>query len=406
MTEAIKLFSVILLIVILLRLKWDLGFVMLLSSVLLGILFQIGIYEIVKNIYLTMIDPETLQLIGIIVLVYVLSSILRRTKSMEGIISSLQNIVADYRLILFFIASFLGLIPMPAGAMFSAPLLREVGVKNHMTSEEIMFFNYWFRHVWEFVWPLIPGVVLYASVIGVNLRTIMISQFPLSVIALSIGFYGLYAGLSRQNNGKINYKDLKTQIFTLFKSVWSILLIIFLVLFFKVNLLVSLSVTIVFLLMIHPVTTQEIKEIIFKDISLKVIMMIIGIMLFKQVLESTHSMNQIPQFFSEIGINVWVILFFIPFLLGFLTGITTGFIGISFPILMPLMTHSGSLNLSMAMFAYLAGFSGMMISPMHLCLTVTLEYLHVNILKFYRKLSIHLLIFVSLSIFYIFFIIS
>jgi hypothetical protein len=32
-------------------------------------------------------------------------------------------------------------------------------------------------------------------------------------------------------------------------------------------------------------------------------------------------------------------LFSIPFVLGFLTGITVGFVGISFPMLMPLMTR-------------------------------------------------------------------
>jgi uncharacterized protein len=402
LTEAIKLFSIIMLIVILLRLKLDLGLVMFISSILLGLLFQLSFYGIINNIYLTVSDPNTLELVGIVVLVYILSSILRRTKSMDGIISSLLNIVVDYRLILFFIASFLGLIPMPAGAMFSAPLLREIGARNNMNSEDIMFANYWFRHVWEFVWPLIPGVLLYASVIGVDIREIMIFQFPFTIIALSIGFFWMYTHLESNNNFQINYKDWKPQIRTLFQSVWSILLIIFLVLFLKINLLVSVSISIILLLIIQRISMKELRDIIFQDVSFKVVIMIIGIMLFKQVLENTDSMTQLPQFFSAIGINVWVVLFFIPFLLGFLTGITTGFIGITFPILMPLMTQGGSLNVSMAMLAYLAGYIGMMVSPMHLCLTVTIEYLNANILKFYKILSIHLLILLSLSALYLF----
>jgi uncharacterized protein len=402
LTEAIKLFSIIMLIVILLRLKLDLGLVMFISSILLGLLFQLSFYGIINNIYLTVSDPNTLELVGIVVLVYILSSILRRTKSMDGIISSLLNIVSDYRLILFFIASFLGLIPMPAGAMFSAPLLREIGARNNMNSEDIMFANYWFRHVWEFVWPLIPGVLLYASVIGVDIREIMIFQFPFTIIALSIGFFWMYTHLESNNNFQINYKDWKPQIRTLFQSVWSILLIIFLVLFLKINLLVSVSISIILLLIIQRISMKELRDIIFQDVSFKVVIMIIGIMLFKQVLENTDSMTQLPQFFSAIGINVWVVLFFIPFLLGFLTGTTTGFIGITFPILMPLMTQGGSLNVSMAMLAYLAGYIGMMVSPMHLCLTVTIEYLNANILKFYKILSIHLLILLSLSALYLF----
>lgn len=402
MAVAVKLLVVIILIVVLLLIKLDLGLIMFLSSVLLGLLFKHGFYEFTNNFFLTITNYTTLELIGVIVLVYVLSSILLRTKSMEGIVSSLQSIVADYRLILFFIASFLGLIPMPAGAMFSAPLVRKIGEKNNLTPEEIMFSNYWFRHTWEFIWPLIPGVVLYSSVTGISLRDIMILQFPISIAALLIGFVWMYSHLKKSINDEINYKDLKNQILNFFKSVWSILLIVSLVLFANLDLLIALGITIIILIVIHKISVVTLKEIALRDISFKVIILIIGIMFFKQVLESTQGMNQIPQIFSAIGINIWVILFIIPFVLGFLTGITTGFVGISFPILMPLMIQGGSLNLSMVVFAYVAGFVGMMMSPMHLCFTVTVEYLKVNIFSFYKTLAIHLLVLLVASSIYIY----
>lgn len=402
MAVAVKLLVVIILIVVLLLIKLDLGLIMFLSSVLLGLLFKHGFYEFTINFFLTITNYTTLELIGVIVLVYVFSSILLRTKSMEGIVSSLQSIVADYRLILFFIASFLGLIPMPAGAMFSAPLVRKIGEKNNLTPEEIMFSNYWFRHTWEFIWPLIPGVVLYSSVTGISLRDIMILQFPISIAALLIGFVWMYSHLKKSINDEINYKDLKNQILNFFKSVWSILLIVSLVLFANLDLLIALGITIIILIVIHKISVVTLKEIALRDISFKVIILIIGIMFFKQVLESTQGMNQIPQIFSAIGINIWVILFIIPFVLGFLTGITTGFVGISFPILMPLMIQGGSLNLSMVVFAYVAGFVGMMMSPMHLCFTVTVEYLKVNIFSFYKTLAIHLLVLLVASSIYIY----
>ncbi|MDD3031880.1 MAG: DUF401 family protein [Atribacterota bacterium] len=405
MTEAIKIISVIILIVVLLGLKWNLGLIMFVSSVFLGILFQQGFYELATNLYLAIIDYTTLQLIGIIVLVYILSSILIRTKSMEGIEKSLQNIVSDYRLIVFFIASFLGLIPMPAGAMFSAPLLKEIGVKNNMSSEEIMFFNYWFRHIWEFVWPLIPGVLLYTSVTGLDIRQVMIFQSPLGFIALIIGLLWMYLSLKRKKNNEINSESPGQQWLLLFKSIWSILFIIFLVLFIKINLLIALTVTTIMLLIIYrEILLPKLKEIIFYDISFKVVFLVVGIMFFKQVLENTNSMEQISLLFSALGINIWVILFFIPFLLGFLTGSTAGFVGISFPIIMPLLIQSGTLNMPMVIIAYVAGFSGMMMSPMHLCFTVTVEYLKADILKFYKRLSISIVGLIMISSIYVFYI--
>lgn len=405
LTEAIKIISVIILIVVLLGLKWNLGLIMFVSSVFLGILFQQGFYELATNLYLAIIDYTTLQLIGIIVLVYILSSILIRTKSMEGIEKSLQNIVSDYRLIVFFIASFLGLIPMPAGAMFSAPLLKEIGVKNNMSSEEIMFFNYWFRHIWEFVWPLIPGVLLYTSVTGLEIRQVMIFQSPLVFIALIIGLSWMYLSLKRKKNNEINSESPGQQWLLLFKSIWSILFIIFLVLFIKINLLIALTVTTIMLVIIYrEILLPKLKEIIFYDISFKVVFLVVGIMFFKQVLENTNSMEQISLLFSALGINIWVILFFIPFLLGFLTGSTAGFVGISFPIIMPLLIQSGTLNMPMVIIAYVAGFSGMMMSPMHLCFTVTVEYLKADILKFYKRLSISIVGLIMISSIYVFYI--
>jgi hypothetical protein len=95
-------------------------------------------------------------------------------------------------------------------------------------------------------------------------------------------------------------------------------------------------------------------------------------------------------------------LFSIPFVLGFLTGITVGFVGISFPMLMPLMTQGDTLNISMAIFAYVSGFVGMMMSPMHLCFAVTVEYLKVNIFKFYKMLILNLLTLIFLGSLYIY----
>jgi uncharacterized protein len=56
----------------------------------------------------------------------------------------------------------------------------------------------------------------------------------------------------------------------------------------------------------------------------------------------------------------------------------------------------------MAIFAYTSGFVGMMMSPMHLCFTVTIDYLKVNTFKFYKVLFINLLALISLGSLYIY----
>jgi integral membrane protein (TIGR00529 family) len=392
-TEIIKLLAVIAAIILLIRKKWNLGYIILLASLLLGLLFGLNPKEIGINFVQAIMDPVTIRLIGIIVLVLLLSSILRRIESLKDIVDSLQRLVKDYRLILAFIPSFLGLLPMPAGAMFSAPMVKEIGDRIGLTSEEDTFVNYWFRHIWEFVWPLYPSIILLSALLGVEVREIIMVQFPISLVALILGLIWEQRYLKR--DGASDKKgEFGLNIKKLFLSTWPILLVIFLVIIIKIDLLISLVLVILSLVLLNrsKIKTEVIMEIIKKDIPLNTVVLIIGIMIFKRILETTGAIMVIPGFFTELGVHPLVILFFIPFLIGILTGITSAFVGIGFPVLLPFIVIQGEVNLNYVMFAFVGGYMGHMLSPMHLCLVVTNDYFKADVGKIYKMLIPFLLI--------------
>lgn len=314
MTEIIKLLAVIVVIIFLIRKKRNLGHIILLASLLLGLLFGLNPKEIGINFLQAIIDPVTIKLIGVIVLVLLLSSILKRIESLKDIVDSLQKLVKDYRLILAFIPSFLGLLPMPAGAMFSAPMVKEIGDRAGLKPEEEIFVNYWFRHIWEFVWPLYPSIILLSALLKVEIREIIIVQFPISLVALILGLIWEQRYLKRDGASDKRAKfglNLKK----LFLSTWPILLVIFLVIVIKIDLLISLILVILSLLLLNrsKIKTEVTLEIIKKDIPLNTVVLIAGIMIFKRILETTGVIMVIPGFFAELGIHPLVILFSIPF---------------------------------------------------------------------------------------------
>ena len=243
MAEIIKLLVVIAVIIFLIRRKWNLGYIILLASLFLGLLFGLNPKEMGINFVQAIIDPVTIRLIGIIVLVLLLSSILRRIESLKDIVDSLQKLVKDYRLILAFIPSFLGLLPMPAGAMFSAPMVKEIGDRIGLTSEEDTFVNYWFRHIWEFVWPLYPSIILLSALLGVGVREIIMVQFPISLVALIWGLIWQQRYL-KKDEAKDKRGDFGFNIKKLFLSTWPILLVISLVIIIKIDILISLILVI------------------------------------------------------------------------------------------------------------------------------------------------------------------
>jgi hypothetical protein len=396
-TEIIKLLVVITVIIFLIRKKWNLGYIILLSSLLLGLLFELNPKEIGINFVQAIMDPVTIRLIGIIVLVLLLSSILKRIESLKDIVDSLQKLVKDYRLILAFIPSFLGLLPMPAGAMFSAPMVKEIGDRAGLNPEEDAFVNYWFRHIWEFVWPLYPSIILLSALLEVEVREIIIVQLPITLIALMLGLIWERRYL-KKDEAKDKRGDFGFNIKKLFFSTWPILLVVLMVIIIKIDLLISLIIVIVSLILLNrsKMKTEVIIEIIKKDIPLKTVVLIVGIMIFKRMLQTTGAIMVIPELFTELGVHPLVILFFIPFLIGMLTGIPSAIVGIGFPVLLPFIVTQGEVNLNYAMFAFVGGYMGHMLSPMHLCLVVTNDYFKADTGKIYKMLILPLVI-ISLS---------
>ena len=70
-----------------------------------------------------------------------------------------------------------------------------------------------------------------------------------------------------------------------------------------------------------------------------------------------------------------------------ITGIAIGFVGASFPLVVPLFSGLAPLDfLAHASLAYAAGYMGMMLSPVHICLLVTRDYFKASLAASYRHL--------------------
>ena len=79
------------------------------------------------------------------------------------------------KLALHFIPIVIGLVPMPAGALVSATASKDIAKRTNLSPEESTFINYWFRHLWEYWWPLYPGVLMAIAITGLPMPTFMIT---------------------------------------------------------------------------------------------------------------------------------------------------------------------------------------------------------------------------------------
>jgi len=71
---------------------------------------------------------------------------------------------------------------------------------------------------------------------------------------------------------------------------------------------------------------------------------------------------------------------------------------VAFPVLQAFYIAQGQVNYSFVVLSLVAGFWGVMVSPMHLCLSLTKEYYKANYKEIYPKLIPYFILNIGLAI--------
>lgn len=385
---------------------WYIGIGMLAISLMVGLFFGMSFFSVLKDFTKAAIHIDTLKLVGIIILVIFLGNLLKEKGHLGQLMRSLETLIRLPRVSIILPSAFIGLLPMPAGALLSAPMVDEPGDRMGLSPETKTFLNYWFRHVWEYSWPLYPAVIVASGVLDVPIREIIIHLFPLTLAAIASGaIFGLSKLPSALTTSSAQKQKSKTQyhgLRDLLVSTWPILAVILLVIIFKLEYIIALLIIVIVLVALGHLQPQKIGRALKRSLSPQMILLIVSLMIFKRILESSGALVSITDFLGRMGISPLILLFGIPFLVGILTGMPVAFVGGTFPLLLPFMTQS-ELNFTYLMLAYVGGFSGVLLSPVHLCLLFTKEYFKADFKKVYRLLflPVSLVVLVALAILFL-----
>lgn len=396
MIPIIKLIIIVIIFIILVSRKWNIGLIMLLGSLLTGIFFLMPPLKLLKSIAIGTIHVDTIKLIVTVYFTLSLGFFLKEFGYFNNLTSSLGKLIPNRYIALTIPPAIIGFIPMPAGAMLSAPMLEEGSKGLNISAELKTFINFWFRHPWEYCWPIYLGIILASTVLSIPIRSIILTQYPLTfaVIAAGIifGFPKLLGGTrtAEHSTTRINLTSKGKESRKFFLNMWPILLVFILVVAAKIDVIIALALTMFIVIFLgktaSPGGKQTSKETILtglkKGFMWDIILLLVSVMIFKRVLEDSGALLATTGFFETVKLSSLVLIAFIPFIVGFLTGVSTAFVGIAFPMLLPLLTN----NLNHVMFAYAWGFGGVLLSPVHLCLVITQEYFKANLWKVYKYL--------------------
>lgn len=380
--------AAMILIVVLLRFKVLIG-PAILSGGLLIWLFESRSFEKLWVAFTeTLTMQRTCDLLLCLYFVMCLEVELRKSGSLHGMVVTLRNIFSSNKVTLAFMPAFLGLLPSLGGARFSAPIVQEASEGIAVDDEQKSAINLWFRHIFEFSNPLMPGVILACGIANVSIGDLIDQVGWVTILCFVLGWIFLIVPLkitdpekatNTQHDRAIDWKSL---ILAFGPIVTSFLLIVA----FDVQAALAMGLVVVAFIPLYfwfkrPIS---VKSVFTESLDKKLFFNVVCILYFIQLLTVIGTLDEIVNVFNNSALPQAVIIACLSFIFGVMTGMGQGYIAI----VMPIVALMAPGNIVLVGIAMVYGMAGQMVTPTHLCILVTVEYFKSRLWKTIGKCGV------------------
>jgi len=384
----VKLGLVFAAVLLLIRVKVPLGLSLILGAMGVALLFGMPLPDAGEAFLVIVTAEDTLAFAALVTLVMSLSMILKTGGQIERITESLRRFLPRRRFLSAALPAIVGFLPMPGGALFSAPMVDAAASGEGVETGSKILANHWFRHGWEFVWPLYPGLILAADVLGLSVGRIGLLQSPLTLAMLVVGTAFILRKIPadpeevRRIAGEGS--RLRSGLAFLLEMA-PFLCVVVLHIALGLPLLLSLGAGIVWALAVNLLRRTAGwkafgKAVLWNPHVLGFVVMAFGVKLFGGMLESAGALEQLGAFFAGSRIPVILVVVLLPAVVGLVSGITIVYVATAFPVLLTLAPVARD-PVPFLVLAFAAGFLGALVSPIHACLVLACGYFKGSLLR-------------------------
>ena len=292
----------------LIRKKFNFGISLLFGSFIVGIfsLKEIAPIDIAKAIVeatiysykVEKINTSTIELAILLTLIYVLAKCMQETNAIKKLIDSLRTFFNSGGT-LGIIPAIYGLMPVPGGALFSAPLIDKEGDKYKLNKDQKNFLNVWFRHIWFPIFPISLAMITICSneFSNIDIYKLIIADFPAFITFIIIGFVFLKIYINKNEKTKVILKKNYNGLLYLSPPIIPILIYIILYLFGFSNLkdyqikifIIGVLVSIMILYFLIKISWKKYAIIIKRSLSFNLALIIFSIMIFREMIKVSQA---------------------------------------------------------------------------------------------------------------------
>jgi len=347
------------------------------AALVLG-LFTLPLQRIGLALLEVLRDPGIILLALVVAIIPLIGGGLEESGQMEGLVSNLR---IGRRAFLAISPALLGMLPMPGGALLSAPLVERSGELDGALKAAV---NVWFRHILLLVYPLGPALIASAKVAGLEVYRVIPYLFPFFLLSLLLGYYFLL----RRAKGRMAY----TGSF----SWWGLLIPLGIILaapaidlvlkattllpLDELGTLAGVSSSLILITIVGQLGLRELGRIGWRMRVWQFALIILGMFFFLGVFRESGA----PELLVELNLPPAVLIVVVGFLLGLITGRTQTPVAIIVPILV-----AGAITVTPMLFAliFYIVFLGYVLTPVHPCVSVSVEYFKVPLRDFLKTLA-------------------
>ncbi|MBQ7515508.1 MAG: DUF401 family protein [Schwartzia sp.] len=367
-----------LLILFLLKKKVPIGPSMLAGGLLLWLARSAQPVALGQALTQTLSMPRTYDILLALYFVMCLEIELRVSGTLRGMVNALQRLFSSVRVLLAIMPAFLGLLPSLGGARFSAPIVDELSRDLPLSAERKAAINFWFRHIFEFSSPIIPGMIMACNIAGVPFSAFLKHLSWLTVLAFAVGWFLLIRplrGLPETPPPAPEHQRTR-ETHDLFLALSPVVATFLLVVGadFNASWAMGLVTFVLFFLLRATGRFVGARDVVIVALDRKMFLNVLCILYFIQILTVTGVLTEIVAAFQQSPLPVSAIIAGVSFLIGMLTGMSQGHVAI----VMPIVAAFGMSSLHLAGIAMAFGVAGQMLTPTHMCLVVTMDYFHAD----------------------------
>lgn len=365
----------------LLRRRLPIGIAILVGGIFIWLCTDPTFKELKDAVIQMATTPRSYDLVGALYLVICLEIELRKSGCLAGMVEALSRMFSSRRFTLAVMPAFLGLLPSIGGARFSAPIVEEASKGFEAKPEDKAAINFWFRHIFEFSSPLVPGMILACGIAGVKIGDLIVHLGWLTIVAFILGWIVMVRGLKQTvaTRTEVSSEEAKRHNMDFVLSLTPVIANVVLMVAFGLQASVSMIIVVVAMIPLLMFFNRHVsvKEVFIGALDYKMFANVICILLFIALLESTGVLALLVAAFESSPLPIPVIIGFLSFIIGLLTGISQGHVAI----MMPIVAGISMGDLDLVGVAMVFGVAGQMVTPTHLCLTITVDYFKSDFFK-------------------------